>query len=176
MWKLPNGKTISSPKDITIDGVHYPMQIFRKWSKSELSTLGIKPFREEKFDSKWLRSTGTVDTEVDGEIVRTHTTGVRYTVDVAKEMLITGIRNMYIAEVNRSQGILDFYDAIADSVAKKLWSDYVTVLKNDAKLLKDTVNDTVTYEDVIGLRFEWSLAPDSNITGTTTKDPVADIT
>jgi hypothetical protein len=76
---LPSGKTIATPKDVKINGVNHSKQIFRKWSKEELATLGIKPFREERYHGAYYRSTGSSDATIDGEVVRTHTLENRYT-------------------------------------------------------------------------------------------------
>ena len=77
-WRLPDGKTIKTPKGVLIGDVNYPADIFYKWSKQELAAIGIKPFREEKYDKKWFRSSGHVDVDIDGEIVRQHTTVEKY--------------------------------------------------------------------------------------------------
>ena len=55
----------------------------------------------------------------------------------------------------------DFYDAVGDSDTKKLWSDYVTALKNDAKGLKDAVNAAGTYDAIVNFEFQWTEAPDA---------------
>jgi hypothetical protein len=163
MWKLPNGKVQRVPKGIEVEGVQYPASIFRRWSKEELATLGIKPFREERYDSKWFKSVSSVEEEVDGEIVKTHTTAKKYTNAEAKDTKLIEVRNAYIAQVRRSNEMVDFYDAVGDSDTKKVWSDYVTALKNDAKDLKTAVNNAGSYDAIINLKFQWTEAPDGSI-------------
>lgn len=158
-WKLPNGKVTRVPKGVQIGDVKYPASIFRRWSKDELNAIGIYPFREEKVP-QWYRSTGSTDDIVDGEVVRTHTTTEQYTNEVAKEMQVDKVKNSYISSNRRALEQEDFYDAIRDNVTKKLWSDYVIALKQDAKDLKDLVNAAGTYDDIRDLKFEWSDAPD----------------
>jgi len=160
MWKLPNGKVTRVPKGIQIEDVKYPASIFRRWSKEELNKLGIYPFREEKYDQIWLRTTGSSEVVVDGEVVRTHTTKKRYTNDEAKERQVDKVKASYIVEKSRATALEDFYDAVGDNSTKKLWSDYVTALKNDAKTLKDAVNNAGTYDAIIKLNFQWTEAPD----------------
>ena len=160
MWKLPNGKVTRVPKGIQIGDTNYPASIFRRWSKEELNAVGIYPFREVKFDQKWYKSTGSTDEVVNGEVVRTHTTTERYTDDEAKDKQTFKVRDAYVSEKRRAVELEDFYDAVGDSVTKKLWSDYITALKNDAKTLKDQVNAAGTYDQIINLEFTWTEAPD----------------
>jgi len=60
-------KLIRYPKDIVIDGVQHPAQIFLAWSKQELSSIGIKPFHPATYD-RGLRVVGSTLEEVDGEV------------------------------------------------------------------------------------------------------------
>lgn len=159
-WKLPDGKTISSPKGVLIGDTQYSADIFYRWSKEELAAIGIKPYREESFDSKWYKSIGFSETEIDGEIVKTHTIVPKMTVTDAQETQVTKIKNKYISEFRRSTELADFYDAVGDSDSKKLWDDYCTDLKNDAKSLKDIVDVIGSYDDIVNLDFEWTAAPD----------------
>lgn len=45
MWITNDGQVITTPKNITLNGIQHPEAIFRLWKQSELSALGIKPFR-----------------------------------------------------------------------------------------------------------------------------------
>jgi hypothetical protein len=160
-WRLPNGKTINTPKDVTIGDTQYPAQIFYKWSISELATLGIKPFREVRYDTKWYKSAGSVEDEIDGEIVKTYTTVERYTEREAKDKQTVEVKSVYINEIPRATINMEFYDAVGDNDTKKLWSDYITALKNDAKTLKDAVNAAGTYDEIKDFEFEWTGSPDN---------------
>jgi hypothetical protein len=160
-WKLPDGKVINTPKAFTHDGLQYPAQIFRSWSKEELAAIGVKPYREVSYDQKWYKSTGFVEEEIDGEIVKTHTTTNKLTNSKAKEDQVSVVRGIYLSELPRAQILEDFYDAVGDSTTKKLWSDYITALKNDAKILKDEVDAAGTYDAIINLQFQWTPAPDT---------------
>lgn len=161
MWKLPNGKVQRVPKGIRVGDVNYPASIFRRWSKEELNAIGIFPYREVKFDQTWFESTGSTEEEIDGEIVKTHTTTKKFTNAVAKERQTDKVRNEYISEWTRATSNADFYDAVGDSDGKKLWTDYLDALKTDAKTLKDAVDAAGTYDDIINLDFQWTEAPDA---------------
>jgi hypothetical protein len=160
-WKLPDGKVIQSPKALTHDGLQYPAQIFRSWSKEQLAAIGVKPYREVGFDRTWYKSTGSSESEVDGEIVRTHTTTKKYTNAKARERQVDVIRQSYITQKTMAEQNEDFYDAVGDSVTKKLWSDYITALKNDAKTLKDAVDAAGTYDAIKDLAFQWTSPPNA---------------
>ena len=162
-WKLPDGKVISNPKDVVIGDTQYSSQIFRNWSKSELNAIGIHPFREIKYDQIWFRTTGSTDTVEDGEVVRTHSITEKYTEDSAKDKQTDKVRAQYISENRRARELEDFYDAVSDNVTKKLWSDYITALKNGAKDLKDLVNAAGSYDAIIHFEFSWTPAPDAGI-------------
>jgi hypothetical protein len=163
MWKLPNGKVTRVPKGIQVGDVKYPASIFRRWSKEELATLGIKPYREVRYDQRWYKSVGSTEEEIDGMIVKTHTTVEKYTPEEATESQTLQIRDQYVAEMTRAVSLADFYDAVGDSDGKKLWTDYVDALKTDAKSLKDAVNNAGTYDAIINLQFQWTEAPDGSI-------------
>ena len=47
---------IKTPREITRNGMVYPRQIFRRWSKSELAELGIRPARVEAPDSRYYKT------------------------------------------------------------------------------------------------------------------------
>jgi hypothetical protein len=157
---LPSGKITNSPKPILINDVNYSKNIFTKWSIEKLAELGISPFREERFNSKWFRSAGTVDTmDEGGTMVRTHTLVPRHTIDAVKGEMDNQVRSRYIKLIQKATSYEDFYDAVGDSVNKKIWGDYCIDLKNDAKILRDIVDAAGTYEEIIGLKFSFTPAP-----------------
>ena len=166
MWMLPSGKIINSPQPILIDGVNYSKNIFRKWVVEELINLGIRPFREEGFNSKWFQATAVTDTiDEDGTLVRRYTTVPRHTVEVAKGLRTKQVRKAYTQLIHLATDNENFYDAVGDSLAKKKWSDYATLLKNEAKLLKDSVNLAGTYDEIINLKFSFTPSPEEEEDG-----------
>jgi hypothetical protein len=165
MWIL-SGKVIASPRPILIDDVNYSKNIFRKWSIEKLAELGISPFRIEGFNDRWFTSTGTIDVlDDDGTMVRSHTLVPRHDDNAAREKRSNQIRSLYIKLKRKAIEYEDFYDAIGDSVNKKVWGDYGTALKSDAKLLRDSVDAAETYEDIINLSFSFTQSPEGIETG-----------
>ena len=58
MWYSPSHGLIKSPRAITKDGVDYPPQIFRKFSKAELANLGFHPARLSVADHRYYNTSG----------------------------------------------------------------------------------------------------------------------
>ena len=69
MWHSDTLGVIRTPKEITVNGVTHPRQIFRKWSKAQLAELGITPARVEHVDQKYYDTGAESMTLVDGETV-----------------------------------------------------------------------------------------------------------
>ena len=69
MWHSDTLGVIRTPKEVTVNGVQYPRQIFRKWSKAELAEIGITPARVEVPDSRYYNTGAETLTLVDGETV-----------------------------------------------------------------------------------------------------------
>jgi len=74
MWHSDTLGVIRTPKEITINGVTHPRQIFRKWSKAELAELGITPARVETPDQRYHNTGAETLTLVDGETVISYAT------------------------------------------------------------------------------------------------------
>ena len=58
MWYSPSHGLIKSPRAISKDGVDYPPQIFRKFSKAELANLGFHPARLSVADHRYYNTSG----------------------------------------------------------------------------------------------------------------------
>jgi hypothetical protein len=162
MWKLPNGKTINHPRDVLVGDTMYPAQIFRRWSKLELSMIGIFPFREESFDSQYYRSTGSEDVEIDGEIVRQHTTTQRYTSQELKKHFGKIIKqNLWFLWITSRDELayLNVFDNTSPDI--DIWVQYGTDLKDAALLIKDDFLALTSYEEGITFIREYqAMLPD----------------
>jgi len=58
MWYSPSHGLIKTPRAISKDGVDYPPQIFRKFSKAELANLGFHPARLSVADHRYYNTSG----------------------------------------------------------------------------------------------------------------------
>ena len=74
MWHSDTLGVIRTPKEITVNGVTHPRQIFRKWSKAQLAELGITPARVVTPDQRYHNTGAETMTLVDGETVISYAT------------------------------------------------------------------------------------------------------
>ena len=74
MWHSDTLGVIRTPKEITVNGVTHPRQIFRKWSKAQLAELGITPVRVETPDQRYHNTGAEPLTLVDGVTVISYAT------------------------------------------------------------------------------------------------------
>ena len=58
MWYSPSHGLIKTPRAISKDGVDYPPQIFRKFSKAKLANLGFHPARLSVADHRYYNTSG----------------------------------------------------------------------------------------------------------------------
>jgi len=58
MWYSPSHGLIKTPRAISKDGVDYPPQIFRKFSKAELANIGFHPARLSVADHRYYVTSG----------------------------------------------------------------------------------------------------------------------
>ena len=93
MWHSDSLGVIRTPKEITIDGVTHPRQIFRKWSKAQLAELGITPARVETPDQRYHNTGAETLTLVDGETVISYATTDR-DVDQLKASMKEKVRSI----------------------------------------------------------------------------------
>ena len=93
MWHSDTLGVIRTPKEITINGVTHPRQIFRKWSKAQLAELGITPARVEHVDQKYYDTGAESMTLVDGETVISYAATPK-ALDVLKTTMKSEVSNI----------------------------------------------------------------------------------
>jgi hypothetical protein len=147
-----------------VGDTNYPESVFRRWSKQELLTLGIKPFRENAVDRKYYLSTGTTDTDVDGDIVRSHTTTQRYTGQELKERFGKKMKRHLMGQWRDAQEeheyLLMFEPTNQTDI--DLWVQYKADLRSSAQTIKTAFQQLTSYEDGIEfIRSYANLLPDT---------------
>ena len=90
MWHSETLGVIQTPKEITIEGVTHPRQIFHQWDKAQLAELGITPARFETPDQRYYNIGAESSSVVDGETVITYA-GTEKNVDQLKVQVISDI-------------------------------------------------------------------------------------
>jgi hypothetical protein len=162
MWKLPDGRVIRSARSFTLDGKQYPAQIFHLWTKDELNAIGVYPYREVGFNRVWYKSTGKTEEVIDGELVVTHTTAERYTVNQVKKIRVHGIREQFLNNITNAKQKIEFAQATEDTVEEQEWTDYLNALKAKALQVRNFVNNNNDYETLITAQVNWPISPDAD--------------
>ena len=101
MWHSDTLGVIRTPKEITVDGVTHPRQIFRKWSKAELAELGITPARVVTPDQRYHNTGAETLTLVDGETVISYATSDK-DVDQLKTNMKAKVKSMASSTLTQS--------------------------------------------------------------------------
>ena len=86
MWHSDTLGVIRTPKEITVNGVQHPRQIFRKWSKEDLAAIGITPARVEVPDHRYYNTGAETLTLVDGETVISYAETEKDVEDLKKQI------------------------------------------------------------------------------------------
>jgi len=152
MWIVNGEQVINRTREFTDgNGERQRGEILVRWSKEALAEIGVKPFREVSFDQEAYKSTGFSDEEVDGEIVRTHTTEARYTVEEAKAKRIEELN----LQVHQLLSKTDFYvirasDPTSTTAMPQTINDERTQIRTDIVTNEDAINALSVYDDIMG--------------------------
>ena len=101
MWHSDTLGVIRTPKEITVNGVTHPRQIFRKWSKAELAELGVTPARVETPDQRYHNTGAETLTLVDGETVISYA-GTDKDVDQLKVSMKSKVKDIASSTLSHS--------------------------------------------------------------------------
>jgi hypothetical protein len=150
MWKLPNGSTTNFPRDIDIDGVQYPKNIFLRWTPEQLSKLGIFPFRENEIDDRHYRSMGHTDNQIGDTIVRTHTITPRYTLAKLKQIFGDMMRRMAKDVIVRMRDEVEFLQEFSPTDPElSEWATYRTDYKAAFQTIKSEAQAITDYQELV---------------------------
>jgi len=106
MWYF-NGQIIKTPKEMVIDGITHPRQIFR--DSDTLASLGIKPYSETTPDGRYYHNGAFTVDESGDEVVGTYA-GIAKDVATLKASMLDTINS----QVAGKQSAIDWYWARAD--------------------------------------------------------------
>jgi len=156
MWIVNGTDVINRQREFTDGNGNRQMGIILvRWTKEALAEIGVKPFREVQYDQEWYNSTGFTDSEVDGEVVRTHTTEARYTVDEAKTKRIEEMNAQAFQLLVKT----DYYVIRKADVGTDIPQSVIderTQVRTDVTTNETAINNASTYEDVIGYSIAWT--------------------
>lgn len=101
-WKLPDGTEVARPREVTINGVTYPKQIFSK--PEECEALGITKFDPPSttFDNRFYWAVG-IPRELEDR-AETNEDGTPMLNEKGEQVITKGLKSNAIAVVKRQAG------------------------------------------------------------------------
>jgi len=138
MWHSDTLGVIRTPKEITVNGVTHPRQIFRKWSKAQLAELGITPARVETPDQRYYNTGAETLTLVDGETVISYA-GTEKNAEDLKTQIISQIKS-YVSSTLSSSDWRVIRAQEGYKVAGQDWTDYRSSVRDHGNALEVEVN------------------------------------
>ena len=176
MWHSDTLGVIRTPKEITVNGVTHPRQIFRKWSKAELAELGITPARVETPDQRYHNTGAETLTLVDGETVISYATTDR-DVDQLKISMKSKVKQIAASTLAQSDW-MRIREEDGGATMPADWKTYRSDVRA-ASNTKETEIDALVDLDAIKLYESTPGTPDedggiphvNNVTGGWPNDP-----
>jgi len=176
MWHSDTLGVIRTPKEITVNGVTHPRQIFRKWSKAELAELGITPARVVTPDQRYHNTGAETLTLVDGETVISYATTDR-DVDQLKISMKSKVKQIAASTLAQSDW-MRIREEDGGATMPADWKTYRSDVRA-ASNTKETEIDALVDLDAIKLYESTPGTPDedggiphtNNVTGGWPNDP-----
>ena len=138
MWHSDTLGVIRTPKEITVNGVTHPRQIFRQWSKAQLAEIGITPARVETPDQRYYNTGAETLTLVDGETVISYA-GTEKNVGDLKTQIVSQIKS-YVSSTLSSSDWRVIRAQEGYKVAGQDWTDYRSAVRDHGNALEVEVN------------------------------------
>ena len=164
MWHSDSLGVIRTPKEITVNGVTHPRQIFRKWSKAELAEVGITPARVVTPDQRYHNTGAETMTLVDGETVISYAT-----TDKDVDQLKTGMKSKVNSIASSTLAHSDWMthrESDGGTAMSADWKTYranVRVKSNIKESEVDALADldaVKAYDEAGGVGGDWPTDPD----------------
>ena len=176
MWHSDTLGVIRTPKEITVNGVTHPRQIFRKWSKAKLAELGITPARVVTPDQRYHNTGAETLTLVDGETVISYATTDR-DVDQLKISMKSKVKQIAASTLAQSDW-MRIREEDGGATMPADWKTYRSDVRA-ASNTKETEIDALVDLDAIKLYESTPGTPDedggiphvNNVTGGWPNDP-----
>ena len=130
MWHSDTLGVIRTPREITINGVTHPRQIFRKWSNAQLAEIGITPARVERVDQNYYDTGAESMTLVDGETVISYT-AIPKSVDVLKTTMKSDVKVIAAGKLSGSDWML-IREAEGGTAMPVDWKNYRVAVRAES--------------------------------------------
>jgi len=144
MWYF-NGQIIKTPKEMVIDGITHPRQIFR--DSDTLASLGIKPYSETTPDGRYYHNGAFTVDESGDEVVGTYA-GIAKDVATLKASMLDTINS----QVAGKQSAIDWYWARADkghTAVPSAISTYATTIYSEQATKEGEVAALSTLDEIM---------------------------
>jgi len=144
MWYF-NGQIIKTPKEMVIDGITHPRQIFR--DSDTLASLGIKPYSETTPDGRYYHNGAFTVDESGDEVVGTYA-GIAKDVATLKASMLDTINS----QVAGKQSAIDWYWARAEKGGKAVPLDiasYATTIYSEQATKEGEVAALSTLDEIM---------------------------
>ena len=177
MWHSDSLGVIRTPKEITVNGVQHPRQIFRRWSKAELAAIGITPASVVTPDGRYYNTGAETLTLVDGETVISYAETER-DVGQLKENIISNIKS-HVGSLLSSSDWRVIREADGGTAMSDAWKTYRNEVRTHGNSLESGVESFASLQAVknfqnhavIEVRYESTYDADGKETiGPETKD------
>ena len=166
MWYSPSHGLIKSPRAITKDGVDYPPQIFRKFSKAELANLGFHPARMSVADHRYYNTSGEEYSfdDATSEWVISYGSTPR-DVDKIKESMKSKVKGIASSTLAQSDW-MSIREHDGGTAMPEDWKTYRAAIRtesNDKEVAIDALADLdaiKAYDEAGGVTAGWANDPD----------------
>ena len=148
MWHSDTLGVIRTPKEITINGVTHPRQIFRKWSKAQLAELGITPARVEHVDQKYYDTGAESMTLVDGETVISYATTPK-SVDMLKTTMKAEVKAIAASKLAGSDW-MTHREADGGTAMPVDWKNYRVAVRAESNEKEGEIEGLADREEIKG--------------------------
>ena len=146
MWHSDSLGVIRTPKEITVNGVQHPRQIFRRWSKAELAAIGITPVRVVTPDSRYYNTGAETLTLIDGETVISYAETEK-DVGQLKENLISSIKS-HVGSLLSSSDWRVIREADGGTAMSDAWKTYRNEVRTHGNSLESGVESFASLQAV----------------------------
>jgi len=161
MWKLPDGKVLSNPRQVKIGDTNYPARIFSLWSTEELANIGIKQYSEQKFDRRYFRAVSYGVDETATTYRKTCVVEPKFTRATLLQNLNVIVKATLISLYMRKKSELEAWVELDTSEALSTQAKldyYRTELRGAYQEIKAAYSALTDYQDIIDYQWQ-SLLP-----------------
>ena len=156
MWYF-NGETIKHPKEIIVNGISYPKQIFK--NSDTLFSLGVKEYIIIRPDSRYYWDGAVTQVETSRTVTDTYA-GTPKDIDFLKNTMLSEVKQ----QLGNQQSQIDWYWARASKNGKAVPSNistYATTLYAEQVLKETEINALDTIDKIIAyVPTAWTEKPE----------------